>query len=66
MCLIPSTGTGGFLEDRGFVDMTLMTAAEYAAVYNDFNPNDWYSGGRWIWYTIDGDTITSIAEQYLP
>ena len=66
VCLIPTTGTGGFLEDRGYVDMTLLTGSEYAAVYNDFNPNDWYSGGRWIWYTIDGDIITSVAEQYLP
>ena len=66
VCLIPSAGTGGFLEDRGYVDMTLMTPTEYAAAYDNPNPETWYSAGRWIWYTIDGDTITSIAEQYLP
>lgn len=66
ICLIPVDGTSGFLGDRGYVNLTEVTPSEYAAVYNGSNPSDWYSAGRWVWYTVDGDTITSIVEQYLP
>lgn len=66
VCLITTEGTGGFLEDRGYPGLERITPAEYAAVYNDSGSPKWYSGGRWVWYTHDGDVITSIVEQYLP
>lgn len=66
VCLIDASGTGAFLEDRGYPELQRITPAEYAAIYNDFDSTKWYSGGRWVWYTLDGDVITSIVEQYLP
>ncbi|MBK5268852.1 MAG: hypothetical protein JJE47_15640, partial [Acidimicrobiia bacterium] len=66
VCLIDASGTGAFLEDRGYPELQRITPAEYAAIYNDFDSTKWYSGGRWVWYTLDGDVITSVVEQYLP
>ncbi len=66
ICLITADGTGAFIEDRGYADTDHVTPTEYAAIYADTNSADWYSNGRIIWYTLDGNTITSIAEQYLP
>ena len=66
ICLITADGTGAFIEDRGYADTNQVTPSEYAAIYADTNSPDWYSNGRIIWYTLDGNTITSIAEQYLP
>lgn len=66
ICLVTADGTGAFLEDRGYADMNQVTPAEYAAIFADTNSPGWYSNGRIIWYTLEGNTITSIAEQYLP
>jgi hypothetical protein len=66
VCLITIEGTGGTLEDRGYPGLERLTPSEYAAVYTDFDSTRWYSGGRWVWYTLDGDVITSVVEQYVP
>ena len=65
ICLIRADGAGAFLEDRGYPDMDQITASEYATIYGDTGSADWIRGWA-VWYTIEGNTITSIAEQYLP